>query len=287
MDVLQACKILRTKNSQSLNEILESILKTEKPISEKTVVDLWLHKLRTDVSLFNEGWYMPPPHGIAVLFASPENVERVSYKSLRVKEFWPQNNILLNKTKDLVVLYSSPVDKKTGVIGDFGLTLYLGNNQKIKDHFKKSYEVYLKIFDNLKIGMNFSQIYKKAKKIMNKQGLYSDLLSPSDPAGTNIGHTIVNLTQEELKKIREKTLSWIEAKDILSKKRIFISGVEEQIIKPGMAFTIEPRPQDQMDKKLPMALFHSIVIFDNNGNKEVLTGFDRIFKASGMDYLLK
>lgn len=275
-------KSLRQKNAQALKDTLQQALKSEK-ISELKFKNIWLENLEQNPEIYSKGWYDPPPDGITVLFAGEQNLSRVSPKSIRPEEFWPKEDIYLN-TEGLAFFYASPVDKQTGIIGDFGLSIYLGKNSKIVEHFKKSYESVLKIFDAIEIGMKFRDIAHLGKQVLASKRLFSMLSSSSDPTGTNIGHSLVGITPEWNEGELKLATDWKSFKELIRTKRIFINEIEEFEIKPGMAFTLEPRPESTSDKNLPMVYFHTIVLIHEDGKKELLSEFDELFKLAGRRY---
>lgn len=289
IDKLEICKQTRRIATESLYEVLKRFL-AKKTFSEIDLRDTWLLHMRKRNSIFPDGWYVPPPHGVAVLFAPDDKFQRVCPSSLRLEEFWSRDDILLDKNRGLVLVYASPVNRKSGIIGDFGLTLYFGKRLEIIEHLKKSFQIVQEIFAYIEVGMKFSDVARFAHRQMNKKGLYSDLLSPTDPAGTNIGHTIPavfegwNDREEEI--IKSPDSPWDDVKKVISKKRIFVNEIESFVIRPGMAFTIEPRPKVVNNPNIPMVWFHTIVLIDGEGKKELVTGFDELFKLTGTDYML-
>ena len=72
---------------------------------------------------------------------------------------------------------------------------------------------------------------------------------------------------------------------MISEKRIYVRASEEQQVKKGMAFTIEPRPRAVNKTKIPMVSLHSICAIHENGEKELITGFDELFNLAGMEYM--
>ncbi len=282
----QVLKRIRKNTVDSLLTTLEKAINMGK-ISELEFKNIWLENLEKNPEIFSKGWYDPPPDGVIVLFGDEKNVDRVSPKSIRPEQFWPKENVYLNKERGLAFLYASPVDRQTGIIGDFGLSIYFGNDPKIRDHYKKSYESVLEIFQAIEVGMKFKDIAKLGKRILASRGLSSMLSSPSDPTGTNIGHSLVGIipewTEDELKMAET---DWDSFKELIRTKRIFINEIEEFEVKPGMAFTLEPRPESLIDSSLPMVYFHIVVLIQEDGKKELLNEFGEIFKLVGMDYLL-
>ncbi len=131
-DKLQICKDTRKIASESLTRVLKEALLSQEKISEADFANKWLGQLRKNKEIFSEGWYTPPPHGMGVLFATETNFDRISFKSLRDKKYWPKKDIFLDRKKGYLNFYYSPVFKNNYIIGDFGLTVYLGKQSQIK-----------------------------------------------------------------------------------------------------------------------------------------------------------
>ena len=157
-------------------------------------------------------------------------------------------------------LYFSPVDKKSGIIGDFGMSIYVGNNQKIKNHLKLCWELDKQIFHFAEVGMTLSEITHFTNKLYLKYGLTNTIVSASDPTGTNVGHTIPvsyeDWNKEELQILKNSTTNWQAVSDMISKKRKFENTQETFKIKQGMAITIEPRPSVLNDPTIPIVFFY-------------------------------
>lgn len=284
---LEICKSTRKIAAQSLAKVLKDLLQKNQPISEVDLRDKWLEELRKYKTIFPDGWYSPPPHGIIVLFGTDVNVERVRPKSMRPKEYWPRKDIFLNLINGVALVYASPVDKKTGIIGDFGLTLYFGKNKKLQNHLKNCLRITHQVFYHVKIGMRFSDLNNLIQKLLKSKGLVNNISSSSDIVGTNIGHTIPtsykDWDKDELMILNKN--DWSKITNIISKKRVFINAKQKSKIKKGMSFTIEPRPYMINDQKIPIVMFHTIVLIKHNNKKELLTNFDEIFRLIKMDYM--
>jgi hypothetical protein len=184
------------------------------------------------------------------------------------------------------MLYASPVDRATGMIGDFGLTLYLGQNPQVKSMLVQTLAIDQELFAALRIGMPFSVLANQAAETMRRQGLFSALESPTDPTGTNIGHTIPasdsGWKPDEWAIFRQG--NWAKTKDMISHKRVFINRSESSTILSDMAHTLEPRPQSFDHPDLPTVWFHNIVVW-RDGQKQLLSGFDDLFSLAGMGYM--
>jgi len=290
MDKLKICKQTREIAADALYKTLQKVLKSKKPISEISFRDLWLSEMRKSASIFTDGWYMPPPHGIGVLFATDSNVERLNFKSIRPEEFWPRDDIFLDLKKGMVLLYAGLVNKKSGIIGDFEITLYFGKNKNIHKQLKVNLDIIHKIFENAKIGMKLSDVYMYGSKLLKENKLVNIIYSVSDSTSTNIGHTVPfsyeDMTSEEIKILTSGKKNWNKVCTMISKKRKFVNTVEPLILKPSMAITIEPRSKVKGKKDSPLISFHAIMVIDKNGGKELLTDFDKIFKLTGMSYMI-
>src|SRR3990167_1390121 len=185
-------------------ELIDAIIKTRETVSDifvKSLVNLEgnseveiVKKILTEIKnhneIFPEGWYSPPPAGVAVLL-DQKPFERLKYDSLRNPDFWPKENLRLEK-ETVGLVFFSPIDRKTNMIGDIGFTLYRGDNQKIKSHLRKSYAAILEIAKYAEIGMKFSELCSFAdQSFKNKFKITKWAPISSDPnQSINIGHTI-------------------------------------------------------------------------------------------------
>jgi hypothetical protein len=129
---IKICKRTREYSQKSFFNILQKILDNNLNPSETEIRDMWIFELRKNDAVLKDGWYLPPPHGIGILIGTDNDGQnsRLNYKSLRPQEIWPRNDIKLNRENGIIYAYSSPIDKKTGIIGDFGITLYFGKKKK-------------------------------------------------------------------------------------------------------------------------------------------------------------
>ena len=292
MDKLEICKQTRKIAADSLYKVLKKLLASDKPISEVTLRDAWLAEMQKNKNIFPEGWYQPPPHGMIVLFSTDKNVERINYKSARPQEKWPRDDILLNPQNGIIYCYASPVDKTTGIIGDFGLTLYFGKNPEIKKLLKMCLELDKELFAYVNVGMTLGDLSSEAESLMKKDGMATDAKPITDIGEIVIGHTIPDSykgwADKEKLLLKNKEKNWLAIKDIISRKRINVKKNEPFIIEKGSAVTIEPRPKIINKPYLPTALsYHTIALFKENGSKELLTDFDELFTLAGMSYMIK
>lgn len=291
MDKLKIIKSTRKIAADTLLQTLKEVLRTKNPTSEVGFRDNWLENLRKHQKIFPNGWYEPPPHGIVVLFSNDEYPTRISYDTLRPQSNWPKEDSFLDLQNGIAYLFASPTDKSSGIIGDFGITIYFGQDNDIKDHLKNCLSLDKEIFEQVSVGQSFAQVWEFTGKLLKQKGLKNEIISFTDPAGVNLGHTIPSTdrdwTNQENKVIKIGESNWQRFIDMISQNRIFVSSKENFKIKPRIAFTIEPRPSIDNKPNIPTALsFHTIALFYDDNKKELITGFDEIFKLAGMDYML-
>ena len=281
----KTCQITRKAVSEAFLKVISQVWGSR--FSERQLKDLWLKEMRKNKSLFPSGWYFPPPDGIAVIIGSESNPKRLSYRSLRSRENWPQENIVFDPQAGLLFAYASPVNKATGVVGDFGITLYTGNNAEIISFFQKIYIINQRIADMMKPGAKVSHVCKKAYTLFDKMGLNNIAASVTDPAGVNIGHSVPGTLKPCSKKELEviKSDNWETACKVISEKRIFFNGKADHVFQPGDCFTVEPRLISPQAPNLPVILFHIIAKITEN-ETETFENFDSIFRAVRMDYML-
>ncbi len=276
--------------TESFYDALQNELNTNEQVSEAQLRNAWLDSMRESGQILEDGWYQPPPHGMAVLFAKDTDgvQSRLNFTSLRVQENWPRDDVFLDIGSGLISVYASPVDKRTGIIGDFGLTLYLGSDKDIQNHLRATYKLTNKIADYMQIGMTFAEVTKYAHGLMQDNGFVNEVECTTEPSlGDNVGHTIPAVyeswTQEEQAVIDVGDME--QMKDVISNNRIYLSSNEDTKIAPGMAITVEPRPTISSNSKIPMGFYHTVCIFHENGEKEFVTEFGKIFRLASMDYM--
>lgn len=287
---LDTCKKTRAIASNTLATTLKTLFSTGDRISETRLAKVWLEELRRNPGVFSDGWYAPPPHGIGVLFGTASRMGRQNYYTLRSKEMWPKEDIYLDKDNEMGYFYASPVDCKTGIIGDFGLTIYIGNKPEVKDHLKTCMYIVRKIFNRIEVGMKFSDAFVFAEQIVASYGMVNGVTSTTGPTGKDFGHTVpatyFDWTANEQAVLENGNADGESVKNMISSKRVFVNSVEEQTFQPGMAVTLEPKLTVVDNAAIPMGSFHTIVFIHDNGSKELVTNFDEVFKIVGMDYMM-
>ena len=248
--------------------------------SEAKVKDKIRSEIKANIEILVDGWYNPPAHGIAVLFADTP-FERLKYDSLRNPVYWSSQNFTFDK-ETVALIFFSPVHRKTKMIGDIGFTLYKGDNEKIRDHIRKSYNVILEIAKYAKVGMKFSELCTFASKLFYGKFKPTKWVTiSSDPSQSiNLGHTVPG----SLGKNITFGNSFEEIKENIRTGRVHIINTENFEIPATCAFTVESRLEDLNNPDMPSVYFHFIVCFDE-GKKTILENFNKIFNVVGMDYM--
>ena len=130
------------------------------------------------------------PHGIGILFGNAQTLRGYAFKTIRSPNTWPREDVFLDREAAFFHAYASPVDQKTGVIGDFSITVYLGADPKIASHLQQCLLLNREIFEYIEVGKSFAEVYQFAMGRLRYYGLENDVASLFDPAKSNIGHTI-------------------------------------------------------------------------------------------------
>lgn len=245
--------------------------------SEKEVAEKISKAVRSWDDVFDSGWYDPPPGGVLALFGT-EPFDRLKYKSIRDPAFFPRHDIYFSP-ETVAQLHLCPVERKKGLFGDFGCTIYRGTSLEIKRHLKTVHDVIIGIAERAEVGMSFSQLFAYAQtRFTATRTIIGWMSTVHDTMQTNLGHTVPGSVDENV-----PTNSFDNAKEFIQTHRIFINEKQTFVIPPTCAFTVEARLTNQ-ELKLPNTYFHVIVTF-SGGRKEILTNFDDVFAAAGMTYM--
>lgn len=265
-------------------DVVNKVLKNFHDVSEVDLRDKLQKALAAQPELLPEGWYDPPPAGIGILFENPGD-NRSKYTTFREAPYWPKSKYKLSD-ETVGMVYMSPVDKATGIIGDLGFSFYRGNNQKIRAHMRKVLETLETIVEYTGVGVEFREISRFAGDAYKKAGLVPCVVTQKEAVGVNVGHSVPwsyeHQTAKEIVVLKSGSLD--EIQKMIQQKRIFVDEAEEFEIPKTAAFTIETRAIDANDQAMPNIHFHFIVTF-TNGQKRVLGGFNPIFDTLEMDYI--
>lgn len=243
----QAFNSARQKAFQSLCITLDTLY-GKCNISEIDFKNEWYNNLKKQNDIIADGWYNPPPKGMAVLFGN-----RVSFDSLRNEKNWA-NNTTINWNKDLLYAYCSPIDKISGIIGDISLTLYFGKDEKIINHIKNCHNAVQEIFNNLNKFQNYQELFIGSEEIFAKHKLKNCIISKTDDTPLDLGHTFPKLDN-----LQNKNSLTEEDKQKISKARMFINENSIWNFTEELQFTIEPQLISTENPELPQISQHYLV----------------------------
>jgi len=257
-------------------------------LSEEQFASAIATRIRDNTELHSEGGYAPPPAGIAALFRLPINFHRLIFDTLRKEEYWPCVNQKLEMGSAGLV-YASPIHRLSGAIGDFGMTIYRGNNAAVQAHLSRCLNVLERACEYAEVGMEFRELHELAQHLFEEAGLHNArTVTWTDKVGTNLGHTIPwsyeAPSQTEMQLISSGTLS--DLRSLISNKRINVNRIERFRIPENIAFTLEARLESASDPTMPNTFYQLIATFQN-GVRRVCANFNEIFAALGMESYIR
>lgn len=263
---------LNRARNVAFNALKSTILESDRlsQVSEKAFQERWIDKIQQTEGIIADGWYCPPPMGMAVLTGNIDHPSRTSFDSLRSEINWPSDNII-NWQENLLYVYCSPVDVESGLPGDIALTLYFGDNTLIKNHFRKTYKATQEVIESLPLIKNSGELFKASQEIFAKFRLKNCVISQTDKTPLDLGHTL-----PRLEKIAGISLSE-EQKAEISKSRRFINGKSSWDFHDGVQFTIEPQLVSIDDNCMPQVSYHYI-IEKRNGNFVLCNDVDMLIE---------
>lgn len=245
-------------------------------VTEVLFRESWLDKLRERTNLSLNGWYSPPPKGVSVLFGTDGSPERLTFRSLRQPKFWP-NKSAMDWSRGLLYAYCSLVDVQTGLPGDFGLTLYFGNDPAIRAHFTNSYEATRTVLSFIQLDSTSFRVFCDAERVFKEAGLRNSVVSVTDAVQLDLGHSLPVVPPATFGGRRVLTKSLC---DSISKARRFINGASDWPLRSTGQVTIEPQLVCLSNPLLPQLSFHYVVSFGNS--LRVFDECDQLFRVFGL-----
>lgn len=237
-----ARKVACLSLEKTLNE-----LNCKKGITELMFRDKWMKNMSECDDVFVDGWYSPPPMGVAVL-----SDNRVNFDSLRNPEYWSGNNEI--NWDGVLYAYASPVDRVSGYIGDISVTLYFGKNKKINEHIKNCHEATMALFECMSECSTAGDLFWLSQRMFEKYHLKSTVISRTDEMPINLGHTFPSLAGAN-----EKGQLSDEDRLNISLSRRFLNGEAEWGFDDSLQFTVEPQLISLDDPDMPKITQHYVV----------------------------
>ncbi len=236
--------------SETLNE-----LRGQSGVTEIGFRDAWRARLHADERLTTNGWYDPPAEGMAVLFADEIDVRRVCFESLRLEAFGPSNRVI-DWERGLMYGYCSPVDRQTGLAGDFGVTLYFGTNSDMIEYFRKCSAVTQDLLAGIDSSMTSTALFQHSEKLFDAVGLRNTIASVTDSVPLDLGHSMPSV---EVEAVAESRVLPQWAKDSMRASRRFVGTSSNWPLSDTFQFTVEPQLVDPERPESPKVSFHYVV----------------------------
>ena len=229
----------------SLEKTLSELYRKQ-GVTEVIFKNRWYDNMKP-YDVYADGWYSPPPKGISVLVNN-----RVNFDSLRNTYNWSDETEI--DWNGVLYAYASPIDRKTGLIGDISVTLYFGNNQKIIDHIKNCHKATLEVFDRIGEAETAGDLFRISQHVFEKYRLKSTVISRTDDMPINLGHTfpcLSNITNQEFMSEADK--------EEISRARRFLNAAAKWKFENGIQFTVEPQLVSVDDSEMPKITQHYVV----------------------------
>ncbi len=217
-------------------------------VTELSFRDKWINNASLSGTVFEKGWYSPPPEGTAVLFG-----DRLNFDSLRNRQYW-SGDTGIDWENGALYAYSSVVDRKTGRMGDLSVTLCWGSDQKTADHIRNCHEAVLNLFSRIESVETASDLFRLSREVFSANHLISTVISRTDSMPSNLGHTFEAIPVDP----NASDLSDAE-RNALSNKRRFLNADAKWFFVPGLQFTVEPQLVSEADPSLPKITQHYLV----------------------------
>lgn len=215
------------------------------PSKEVEFKSLWLKKIQLTPHLTATGWYSPPESGMAILFSQDKATQRSHFTTYRDPEYF-SSEVEIDWQSGIITGYASNLDTRNHMPGDFGTTVYLGNDTKTIRYIEQCIFVSEAVFCLLETGAvrTSAELFNAANKLFKKYGLEGN--SYSSTAGFwNLGHTLYSMETETI--------------ETYSKYRRFISNEDIWDLRDGTMFTYEPQYHSLNDPTLPKLMHHYVL----------------------------
>jgi hypothetical protein len=157
--------------------------------TEITFREKLLAELSAEKHVIAEGWYVPPPHGIAVISDTARDPQRISVSSLRYEEYWPSTRPI-DFRSDLLYTYCSPISRLDSLPGDFAITLYFGPEPRIIAHIERCLLAVGEVLAFINSSMSSRELYRSSRKIFDRYELRNEVLSLTDKVPNDLGHSL-------------------------------------------------------------------------------------------------
>ena len=220
--------------------IIELYNRSNKEIEFKS---LWLKKIKLIPHLTATGWYSPPESGMAILFSQDKAAQRSHFSTYRDPEYF-SSEVEIDWESGIITGYASNLDTRNHMPGDFGTTVYLGNDTETIQYIEQCIWVSEAVFRLLEAGIvrTSAELFNAANKLFKKYGLEGN--SYSSTAGFwNLGHTLYPM----------------EKMETYSNARRFVAVEDVWELRNGTMFTFEPQYRSLNNPARPKLMYHYVL----------------------------
>ncbi len=243
----------RTVATASLRRTLMRALESAHSCSELEFRDMWLQDMAGQRDILADGWYDPPPHGIAVIADTPQSPDRISFSSLRSQSSWPTSR-RIDWRSDILYCYCSPVSLRDGLPGDSAATFYFGTDALITRHIDQTRRGLDEILALPFGGMTSQDLYHESCCIFERLSLRNAVVSVTDSMPNDLGHTMP---------VVPSSTGFGRYRDYVRGHRQFIDAQSVWSLDGCGWLSIEPQLVSVENQALPQIAYHVLVHVDS------------------------
>ena len=230
-------------------------------VTELQFRDEWLVRLSAHHELTVNGWYDPPPFGMAVFTGSDATETPFAFASLRSEPYWPSDR-KIDWQRGIMYAYCSPVHLIDRLPADFGITLYFGRDSVVRAHFRNALSLTRHLMERITSGTMARPLFRQSQTLFQNAGMRSNVASITDSVPVDLGHSLPLVDSMELCAGRQLTE---RAKLALRTGRLFISESADWDLASVSQFTIEPSLISLQSRRLPQVSPHYVLSVSSAG----------------------
>jgi hypothetical protein len=249
----------------------------KEPVTEYTFTQKWLSRIKAYPLLTANGWYDPPPEGIAVLSGRDDASQPFRFSSLRQPECWPSHDRIIDWRHGVIYAYCSPLDTARGLLADFGITLYFGSDPEIIAFYRAALRTTREIIEAIQPELDARTLFEQAAEIISAARMSNNVTSITHSDPNDIGHSFPCLGTGQLDG-RHLDASAIS---VIRNSRKYVCRADTWYLAEVAQFTVEPNLISLDNPALPQFSPHYVVAIDQ-GAVATSTDCDELFAAFGL-----
>lgn len=230
-------------------------------VTELQFRDEWLARLSVHEELTVDGWYDPPPLGVAIFTGSDATETPFAFASLRSEPYWPSDR-RIDWQRGIMYAYCSPVHLTDRLPADFGITLYFGRDPAVRAHFATALSLTREVMEGITSDTMARPLFRRSQTVFHNAGMRSNVASITDSVPVDLGHSLPLVDTMELGVGRQLTE---RARVALRTGRLFISESADWDLASVPQFTIEPSLISLHNPRLPQVSPHYVLSVSDMG----------------------